>query len=206
MSKIIIVSGFSGSGKGTIVKVLLESESNIWLSKSDTDRKKRNNTDYYNYISTEEFIENMNQGIYMEYNKYGNNHYATRREPVLDKLKEGYDVLLEIDVNGMRMIYQDVKKLGTEIISIFVVCDADCLKKRLVGRGDSPENINRRMGIAIKESRYLGEYDYVLFNDTVENSVGIVKDIIYGKPLNLKAFDDEKFRKEMRSILEEFNL
>lgn len=129
MSRIIVVSGFSGSGKGSIIEKLLENNVDIWLSVSDTDRERRNATDRYTFITSDEFQSNLKKGSYIEYNRYGNHFYGSPRKPILEKIKSGYTVLLEIDIWGKRQIEQDLdlKRLEVEIISVFVAIDANTL-------------------------------------------------------------------------------
>lgn len=208
MNRLIIISGFSGAGKGTMIKELLGTRTDIWLSKSDTDRSKRNETDYYNYVSTQQMRKNLHNGIYLEYNKYGNHYYATPKKPILEKIKEGYDVLLEIDVNGMRMVCQDqdLKKLGVNVLTAFIVCDAYSLEKRLIDRGDSSEEIRKRLTLSVCESQFIREYDYTLINDgDLVESVKKLERIIQFQLYEENIFDDLKFRKEAERILKKYN-
>lgn len=203
MSRIIVISGFSGSGKGSIIEKLLESNVDIWLSVSDTDRKRRNATDKYTFITSNEFQSNLKKGNYIEYNRYGNHYYGSPRKPILEKIKSGYTVLLEIDIWGKRHIEQDsdLKRLEAEIISVFIAIDANTLKSRLLGRGDCENEIQERMQIAREEARCIGEYDYVLINYELSDTLRRLESIIRGKSISSDDFDSDLFREEIAALL-----
>lgn len=174
MRKIVILSGFSGVGKGTVTEALMQEEKNVWLSISDTDRERRNNRDRYNYIQPKEFLTNIAACKYLEYNRYGQHWYGTPRQPVMEALREGKTVLLEIDIHGLRQILRqkaEFQRLDVQIISVFLSIDFAELESRLRGRGDSPEEIAKRMRIADQEKKYLGEYDLVIENRNLSDTV-----------------------------------
>lgn len=203
MSRIIVVSGFSGSGKGSIIEKLLENNVDIWLSVSDTERERRNATDRYTFITSDEFQLNLKKENYIEYNRYGNHFYGSPRKPILEKIKSGYTVLLEIDIWGKRQIEQDLdlKRLEAEIISVFIAIDANTLKSRLLGRGDCENEIQKRMQIAREEARCIGEYDYVLINYELSDTVRRLESIIRGKSISSDVFDSDLFREEIAALL-----
>lgn len=203
MEKLLIISGFSGSGKGTVIESLMRSNPHIWLSISDTDRQKRNDTDRYHFVNTDYIKENIACGNYMEYNKYGTHYYASPRKPIIDHLKAGHTIILEIDIHGMHQVYHDVelKMLGIHPVSVFITVGAEALANRLIGRGDSPEEIRRRLQIATKEAEGVGEYDYILENRDIQDTVEQLEKIILGKPVREEYFNPEVFKKELDEVL-----
>lgn len=174
-----IISGFSGVGKGTLVKLLLEKYDNYALSISATTREKRDgeeNGKSYFFVSKEEFENKIKNNELLEYAKYVDNYYGTPKEYVEKQLEEGKDVLLEIELQGA----MKVKKLMPEALTIFVMPpDAMTLKERLVGRGtETPEIINARLKRAVEESEDIEKYDNILVNDNLEKSVVKLHEII----------------------------
>lgn len=174
-----IISGFSGVGKGTLVKLLLEKYDNYALSVSATTREKRDGEEdgkSYFFVSKEEFEHKIENNELLEYAKYVDNYYGTPREYVEKQLREGKDVLLEIELQGA----MKVKKLMPEALTIFVMPpDAMTLKERLVGRGtETPEVISARLKRAVEESEDIEKYDNILVNDDLEKSVVKLHEII----------------------------
>lgn len=173
-----IISGFSGAGKGTVVNKLLEKE-NYAVSISATTRKPRTGeVDGKNYFfKTREEFENMianNQLI--EYAEYVGNYYGTPKDYVFQKLDEGYDVILEIEMQGALK----VKEKFPETALIFITPpSADELKKRLVGRGtETVEQIDKRMSRAVDECPYMSKYDYILVNDDLDECVDNIHNLL----------------------------
>lgn len=204
MKRIIVISGFSGVGKGSVIKKLLENNTDVWLSVSDTDREKRNDTDRYTFLTSEEFQSNLKNGEYIEYNRYGNHFYGSPRKPILEKIRSDCTVLLEIDVWGKRQLEQDIdlKRLNTEIISVFILAEANELNSRLHGRGDSGEEIRKRLKIVMDESGCIEEYDFVLINHEVQDTMKKLQNIIQGRPVDSDMFDTDKFQKEIATLIE----
>lgn len=173
-----VISGFSGSGKGTVVKKLVE-EHNYVISVSATTRKPRPgeiNGVHYFFESKEQFEERIKQDGFLEYATFVENSYGTPVEYVDKMLDEGKDVILEIEVNGGLL----VKKKRPDTIMIFMVPpSADELKRRLEGRGTEAEDvINKRLAQAARESLYIGEYSYLVINDEVDECVTVIDNII----------------------------
>jgi guanylate kinase len=181
----------------------LELNPKIRLGISDTNRERRNDTDRYHFVSTDEFLNNLNEGKYLEYNQYGNHYYATPRKPVVDAMEQECTMILEIDVNGMRQVCQDydLKRLHTNIISVFIAVDASTLRERLHGRGDSESQIRTRMKIALDEAKYIDEYNFVLINSEVESTASQLLKIIQGSNSTLEKFDEKKFQIDVKEIL-----
>ena len=167
-----IISGFSGVGKGTLVKMLLEKYDNYALSISATTREPRvGEQDGVNYffITKEEFEKKIDNKELLEYAQYVGNYYGTPRRYVEEQLNNGKDVLLEIEIQGAMQI----KEIMPDAMTIFVMPpDAKTLKERLVGRGtESMEVIDERLKRAVVESQGIEKYDNILVNDDLEESV-----------------------------------
>lgn len=175
---LFIVSGPSGTGKGTVCAELIKHD-NIFLSISATTRDKRAGEKEgvtYFYTSTEKFREMIENNQMLEYAVYSGNYYGTPRKAVEDMLAAGKNVILEIEVQGALK----VKSKMPEAILIFVVPPSIAeLKKRLVERGrENKDEIRRRIGEASREFSQLPKYNYVVVNDNLERCVGDVLDII----------------------------
>lgn len=166
-----IISGFSGAGKGTVVNKLLEKD-NYAVSISATTREPRQGeVDGKNYFfkSRDEFENMIENNQLIEYAEYVGNYYGTPKDYVFKKLEEGYDVILEIEMQGALK----VKEKFPETALIFITPpSADELKKRLVGRGtETIEQIDRRMSRAVDECDYMNSYDYIVVNDDLDECV-----------------------------------
>lgn len=177
---IIVLSGFSGAGKGTIMKHLLTSYPDDYaLSISATTRQKRDGEEEgreYFFKTREEFDRMIENRELLEYATFNGNSYGTPRTYVEKLIGEGKDVILEIEIQGALQ----VKALYPDALLLFVMPpSADELKERLVGRGtESPEVIAQRLAISAKESRFMPQYDYLVINDILEDSVKQVHEII----------------------------
>lgn len=172
MSKgiLIVVSGFSGAGKGTLMKALLERYSDTYaLSVSATTRNPREGEQdgrEYFFKTKNEFEKMIAKDELIEYAKYVENYYGTPRAYVEEKLEAGKDVILEIEIQGALK----VKKAFPDTLLLFVTPpSAEELKRRLVGRGtETMEVIDSRMSRAIEEAEGIAEYDYLIINDDLE--------------------------------------
>ena len=179
--KFIIISGPSGVGKGTICDVLLK-ELNAWFSVSLTTRGIRegevDGVNYY-FISKEEFKKRIDDGQLLEYNIYNDNYYGTPKDKVLEKMEEGINVLLEIDVNGAR----NVKNIFPDALLIYIAPPSiEVLRERLINRGtEEIDVIKNRLKIAEEELKQVDFYDYVIVNDDLDEAINRVKDIILDK-------------------------
>ena len=177
---LIVVSGPSGCGKSTVDNVLINERQNIIMSVSDTTRAKRDGeTDGidYNFITKEEFEKNIESNKYLEYAKvHSNKYYGTPSNFVNKKLKEGMDVILEIDIEGARKI----KEKRSDAVFIFIMPPSmEILKSRLVGRKtETKEQVVERFKAAYKEINEVSKYNYVIVNDKVEDSVKRMSSII----------------------------
>lgn len=175
--KLLVISGPSGTGKGTICKQLFDRLENIVFSVSMTTRSPREgevNGVNYHFVNKESFEEMISQGGFLEYAQVFDNYYGTPRQLVMEKLNAGIDVILEIDVQGA----MQVKRVFPEALLIFVLPPSlEELRRRIVGRGtETEESLNKRLGKAIDEIEYAVRYDYAIINDVLEEAVeGIIK-------------------------------
>ena len=175
---LIVLSGPSGVGKGTIAKELVKRNENISLSISCTTRKPRNGEVHgreYFFVEKQEFLNKINEGGFLEYSEHFENIYGTPKDFVLNKLNEK-DVLLEIDVNGGLK----VKESYPEAVLIMLLPPSeDELKKRLIGRStETEEQINLRMQRIGYELAKKDLYDYAVINDDLQEAIIKVEEII----------------------------
>ncbi|KRK89845.1 guanylate kinase [Lentilactobacillus sunkii DSM 19904] len=184
---LIVLSGPSGVGKGTVRKALFEEpDVDFEYSTSMTTRKPRpgekNGVDYY-FVSKEQFEENIQNGEMLEYAKYVDNYYGTPLKYVNETLESGKDVFLEIEVNGAMQVRANVP----DAVFVFLTPpDLMELKHRLVGRGtDKMDVINKRIKKAVGEISMMRNYDYAVLNDKVPLAVDRIKSIIRSERLKV---------------------
>ncbi len=175
---LVVLSGPSGVGKGTIAKMLVEKDLNLSLSISCTTRAPRNgeeNGKDYFFISKDEFLSKIEQAGFLEYSEHFENFYGTPKKFVEEKLKIG-DVLLEIDVNGGL----EVKKNFNDAVLIMLTPPSkEEIKNRLIKRStESEEKINLRMQRIDYELEKVSLYDYAVVNDNLEQALLEVQEII----------------------------
>lgn len=198
--RLFVISGPSGTGKGTICKHLIK-DKKIKLSVSMTTRNPREGEvhgESYFFVTKEEFLEKVEQGGFLEHAEVFGNYYGTPKMEVMDLLDEGIDVLLEIDVQGALQI----KEVYPDAVLVFILPPSlKVLRERLVGRGtETPEIMERRLGEAADEIQFALQYDYVVINDTLEETIDKVRTIIraahYGVNAEirriLKRYEEEK--------------
>ena len=169
---LVVVSGFSGAGKGTLMKELLKRYDNYALSIYATTRAPREGeTDgkEYFFVTKEQFEKMRDERKLVEYAQYVNNYYGTPKEYVEQKMAEGKDVILEIEIQGALK----VKKRFPDALLLFVTPpSAEELRRRLVGRGtETLEVINARLARAAEEASGMEAYDYLLINDDLDRCV-----------------------------------
>ncbi|MDO4855359.1 MAG: guanylate kinase [Limosilactobacillus gorillae] len=185
---LIVLSGPSGVGKGTVRKAIFDQPGNDFqYSISMTTRKPRpgevDGKDYF-FVSKEEFEQKIQAGEMLEYAKYVDNYYGTPLKWINDTLDSGKDVFLEIEVNGA----MQVRSKSPNGVFIFLTPpDLMELKQRLIHRGtDSMEVINKRIQKAFGEIEMMQNYDYAVVNDEVPNAVEKVKEIIRSERLRVR--------------------
>ena len=172
LKKLIIITGPSGVGKGTVIKEILEKDADIWLSISATTRTPRigekDGVNYY-FLSEERFKDMVDKKEFLEWAQFAGNYYGTPLSTVNQKIEEGFIVLLEIEVEGAKQI----KEKFPEALSIFLLPPSnEELEKRIRNRGtENDEAINRRLRRAIYEIESSDEFDFVLTNHNIDETV-----------------------------------
>ena len=179
LKKLIIITGPSGVGKGTVVKELLDRNKDIWLSISATTRNPRvgekDGLNYY-FISEERFKDMIDKKEFLEWAQFAGNYYGTPLSTVNEKIEKGFIVLLEIEVEGAKQI----KEKFPEALSIFLLPPSkEELEKRIRNRGtEKEEAIDRRLSRANYEIASSDQFDFVLTNHDVDETVKEVFKII----------------------------
>ena len=198
-----ILSGFSGSGKGTVVKRLLEKYDNYAVSVSVTTRKPRPGEEEgkaYFFRTQDEFDRMVREDAFLEYASCVDHSYGTPRSYVEENMEKGRDVILEIEMQGA----MQVKKKMPDALLLFVTPPtAEELKRRLSGRGTETEDvIASRLKRAREEADGMENYDYLVINDTVEECVDTVHSLIQNQHLKMNANHDfvRKIRKELKEL------
>lgn len=197
---LIVVSGFSGSGKGTIMKEIMNRYDNYALSVSATTRKPRPGEEdgrEYFFRSTEEFDKMIAKDELIEYARYVDNYYGTPRAYVEEQLEAGKDVILEIEIQGALK----VKEKFPDTLLLFVTPPTAAeLRERLVGRGtETMDVIDFRMKRAKEEAEGMGRYDYLIINDVLDECVKEMHQIIQGE--HRRSFRNEAFIERMQEEL-----
>lgn len=176
---LLVISGPSGAGKGTVCNALLKEFKEIQYSISVTTRKPRiGEKDGVNYFFSEidEFQEMIKNNKLLEWAKVHENYYGTPKDFVIDKVKSGQDVILEIDVNGAKQIF---KNFPNGVFIFLLPPSMEELCNRIYKRGtDSKEVIEKRLAAAQGEIGQVVNYNYVVLNDEVENAVKKIQSII----------------------------
>jgi guanylate kinase len=202
---LVVISGFSGSGKGTLMKELLARFDNYSLSISLTTRKpregEREGKDYF-FVTKEEFEKRIRDDSLIEYAAYVGNYYGTPKDYVLSQMEKGKDVILEIEIQGALKI----KQKFPETILIFVTPpDSETLKKRLLKRGtEDDDQIRKRLHRAAEESRWMDAYDYLIVNDDLDTAVTELHSLIDSQ--HRKTMMNMDFVKKIQDDLNEHYL
>jgi guanylate kinase len=200
MTTVFIISAPSGSGKSTLVSRLLAIDPGLRFSVSYTTRKPRGNEqpgDSYVYISREEFEERRERGEFLEHAEVFGNYYGTNRNVLEQARREGKDLILDIDVQGARQLKERIP----EAVSIFILAPSrDILEQRLRSRSeDSEEVIQRRLREAAEEIGNYVQYDYVLVNHQLEESVHGLSAIVIAERIR-RVRMEEQIRPILRSF------
>ena len=200
---LVVVSGFSGAGKGTIMKRITEKYDNYALSVSATTREPREGEvegKSYFFVRKERFEKMIDEDELLEYAKYVEHYYGTPRKFVEDCLNQGKDVILELEIQGALKI----KKRYPESLLVFLAPpSAEELRKRLMGRKtEDEETIHKRLCRAIVEAEGVEAYDYILVNENVDTCTEKLHNLIRASHDRVEAHLDliEEIRKDLRRI------
>ncbi len=201
---LVVVSGFAGSGKGTVMKELLSRYDNYSLSVSATTRAPRpgevNGKEYF-FKSRDEFEEMINDGEFIEHAKYVNNYYGTPKKYVNEQLDLGKDVILEIEIQGALQIKS---KYPDTLLLFLTPPSVDTLKTRLVDRGtEDIATVKARLRRACEEVEFVDKYDYILVNNAINECVNEVHSIIQSE--HHRTFRNSEFLKNIRYEFELFS-
>lgn len=200
MTTVFIISAPSGSGKSTLVSRLLAADGHLGFSVSYTTRARRGTEvpgESYVYISRAEFEQRIAHNEFLEYAEVFGNYYGTHKSELERAQSEGRDLILDIDVQGARQLRARIP----EAVSIFILAPSrDILEQRLRSRSeDSADTISRRLREAAEEIRNYDQYDYILVNHQVEESVNSLLSIVRAERVRRSRMEDK-----IRPILESF--
>lgn len=188
---LIVISGPSGAGKDSIVEGLLRQNKKIWLSISATTRDRRGNEQdgvEYFFLTKEEFEQKIKKDEFLEYAEYNNNYYGTPKEKIKEKLMNGYDVILVIEIQGALKI----KELIKEAIFIFILPPSmEELKRRLINRKtEDKDKILKRFKTAYNEINEVTKYNYVVINDNLDDAINKVNSIIISEKCRVDRIEE----------------
>lgn len=196
----VVLSGFAGTGKGTVVKELVKKDESYALSVSVTTRSPRKNEvdgrEYF-FKSKEEFEKMIEEDEFLEYARYVDNYYGTPKQYVLDQVAAGKNVILEIEIQGALKIRE---QFPDALLLFLAPPSADVLKARLVSRGTETEDvIEQRLARAAEESKGIENYDYLVVNDDLEECIESVHQMIQsaGWKMSRRVSDVEELRRQM---------
>ncbi|MEG0156529.1 MAG: guanylate kinase [Anaerovoracaceae bacterium] len=199
--RLLVISGPSGAGKGTICKKIIDEMEDLVLSISMTTRARREGEvhgESYFFVTTDEFEQIRQEEGFLEHACVYGNYYGTPKKKVMEMLNAGKDVVLEIDIQGA----MNIKKAYPEGVFIFIVPPSMTeLRKRITGRGtDSASAIELRLSEALSEIAYMDKYDYCVVNGELEEAAARVKSIIIAE--HSKVTEDvykiiEKYKEEI---------
>lgn len=188
---LVVISGPSGAGKGTVINKLLEMNENLYLSISETSRsirgQEQDGVEYY-FVTKEEFRKRIQDNKYLEYAIYNSNYYGTPKDRINEMLNKGIDVILEIEIQGA----VKVKELIPDALFIFIMpTSLKELKKRIIGRKtETQEKVVERFKRAYQEINEVSKYNYVVVNDEVEKAAMKVNSIIHAEKCRVDRIEE----------------
>lgn len=199
---ILILSGPSGAGKSTLLKEVIDDIGECYFSISTTTRPIREgefNGVHYHFVNEEEFQQDIDEEMFLEYAHVHGNYYGTSLRPVKRALKAGKLVIFDIDVQGNAIV---TKRLGDIATSVFISTPSlSVLKERLESRQtDTQEVIDKRLDMAKKEIQRISEYDYLIINDDLEKSANLLRTIAKAARLKIPGNDINEFTQEWEDI------
>ena len=202
--QLIVVSGPSGAGKDTIVARVLEDDKNAWLSVSATSRKPRKGeVDGINYffLEKEDFEQKIKENYFLEYAEYAGNYYGTPKEKIRQKLDQGFDVILVIEIQGAKKI----KELVPEALFIFILppSEKELLRRLSKRKTEDTKKILERFNIAYKEINEVTKYNYVVVNDDLEEAVEKVEAIMKAEKCRVDRIE-EVYVANQEEVIHEF--
>ena len=179
MKKLIVISGSSGVGKGTIIKSFLEKHKDFKLSVSCTTRQKRegevHGINYY-YLTKEQFMDAVQKDEFLEWAEFSGNYYGTNKNFVQKSLDNNENIILEIDTQGAMQVREKIKN---SVVIFILPPSMEELERRLRGRGtETEEAIQKRLNTVQSETEKVKIFDYTVTNDTVDNAVKKIEEII----------------------------
>lgn len=189
---LVVVSGPSGCGKGTVLKQLIENDDHVFYSVSATTRSPRvgevDGVHYY-FISKEQFEEKIASGGMLEYASYVGNYYGTPKQAVEEKCAAGYDVILEIEVQGAMQL----REKCPDAVFVFIIPPSmEELEHRLVNRQtETHEVIQNRLNTARTELQFAPKYDYIVVNQTVEQAVSDIRAILQAEKCRSSRMENQ---------------
>lgn len=208
--QLIVISGPSGCGKGSVIEKVLESTNlHLWLSISTTSRQVRDNDipgKTYNFVTKENFEKKIKENYFLEYAEYSGNYYGTPKSTIEEKLENGIDVILEIEIQGALKI----KEIRKDALFIFILPPSMReLKRRLEGRNtETKEKILRRFKTAYREINEVAKYNYVVINDEMEEASKKINSIIEAEKCRVDRIEEtylNSLEEEIHEILLEDN-
>lgn len=206
--QVLIVSGPSGTGKSTIVHMMVEKDPDKYeLVKSVTTRKSRDDSDYYTFVTQQAFKNMLNDDAFLETNEYQGNGamYGTPKKAVMEILEKGKIPILEIDVNGKMQVEKYATKYRWDVVSVFVTASPRVIYKRLLNRGESIQESIRRLRASSGEMAHITAYDLVVINENLNDTLKSIDLLLSGKTNIFPNFSAGEYDKLLQILLEEID-
>ena len=203
-NKLIVVSGFSGCGKGTLLDGLMALHPEIHIIKSYTTRPRRSETDYYTFVSKEEFLALRDKGKFLECNLYSGEWYGTPKDAVEQCFQVGAVPIVEIDPNGYKQILASPGIAQEQVLGLYVVADADTVYGRLCQRNtENTDKILKRLKTSLEECEAIPLYNATIANYELEKAVRTLEAAIFEQKLPTTVFDIAGYQARMKEIIAE---